>query len=82
MTLYPKASKLHGTEDQLQVTQRKLSEATAQLQLKEEVRNGGKGRGGEETLMLVSLDPPLSYRSTKSYNSLVMTSIISCQKRR
>ena len=52
MTLYPKASKLHGTEDQLQVTQRKLSEATAQLQLKEEVRNGGKERdewrGGDE----------------------------------
>eukprot|EP00731_Ephydatia_muelleri_P000179 Em0001g179a len=31
-----KASKLCGTEDQLQVTQTKLSEATAQLQLKEE----------------------------------------------
>ncbi|KAL5515142.1 hypothetical protein EMCRGX_G000267 [Ephydatia muelleri] len=30
------ASKLCGTEDQLQVTQTKLSEATAQLQLKEE----------------------------------------------
>ena len=39
-----KASKLCGTEDQLQVTQTKLSEATAQLQLKEEVREGG----GEE----------------------------------
>eukprot|EP00731_Ephydatia_muelleri_P000182 Em0001g182a len=34
--LNTKASKLCGTEDQLQVTQTKLSEATAQLQLKEE----------------------------------------------
>lgn len=41
----PKASKLCGTENQLQVTEKKLSEATALLQLKEEVNEGGRRRG-------------------------------------